>query len=360
MYDKKDNFYELLNSFINIIYNICKRGHIIDNNFFEVLKYHRLDLLFYDISNNYSLPYQSILQLNNFKNKIENTNNNYLEEMKILTKLFNKNGIKFVFLKGSSLILNSYKQIYHRYFHDIDILISEKEISKVVGILNKLGYVYGDFENEMIYPATREEVLYQRMHTHEIYNMVRVNKNNICLNLDVNFKFMWKGFNNENLALEDILNYITFVEFENLKMPILNIEYQFLHLCTHFYNEAVYFLLDNDYDEGEDAGEILLIRLFDVLLLINKDINLEQLYLSAKNNNFLVQIEFVLSLLYYITGEKYISKFYSYFKIDINTLNYFFTRQNKKVEWPINIDERLFNIKKKEKCIKILHENKIL
>lgn len=59
-----------------------------------------------------------------------------------LIEIFNKAGIEVILLKGSHLAQFVYKDIGVRPMSDIDILIKEKDIAKVEGLLLQMGYKY--------------------------------------------------------------------------------------------------------------------------------------------------------------------------------------------------------------------------
>ena len=66
----------------------------------------------------------------------------HYEESFRLNKIFKKNNLKFVFLKGIHLINNYYDDFMYRPIRDIDILIDKSDIDEVINVLLKNGYSF--------------------------------------------------------------------------------------------------------------------------------------------------------------------------------------------------------------------------
>ena len=70
-----------------------------------------------------------------------NRNKELIKEVKIISKTFEENNIKYVFLKGAAgLISNIYENIGDRMVGDIDILILKSQIDKAHKLMVKDGY----------------------------------------------------------------------------------------------------------------------------------------------------------------------------------------------------------------------------
>lgn len=63
-------------------------------------------------------------------------------ELLRISKLYNENGIKHVFMKGPAI--NFFCNDYARYSRDLDILVSKKYLSRAYKLLKKIGYRYLD------------------------------------------------------------------------------------------------------------------------------------------------------------------------------------------------------------------------
>ena len=68
-------------------------------------------------------------------------NKQLIKEVNIIKKIFNKNKIKFVFIKGAALIIgNYYKNLGERMIGDIDILVDSHCYNNSIELLNSFGY----------------------------------------------------------------------------------------------------------------------------------------------------------------------------------------------------------------------------
>lgn len=323
-----------------------------------ILKYHKMNLLLSDMTDHLLLDSSDMDDLLNNKNSNEEKNLLYLTEILKINHALNEKKIKYVFLKGCAMIICGYKKIYHRVFNDIDILISPYDIDSVENVLLNSGYVQGDIVGETIVPAKRKDVILQKLQTHEIYNMTKKHSNGAFTKIDVNFMFMWREFENMEFPFDKILPNIKLIEIANQMLPILGYDLQFIHSSIHFYNEAFYFTFDIDYKHHKDPHELRLFRLVDIIILIHKQ------HCSIANINKLVselncihKIEFVLSLIALIMGREFIASFLNDFNVTEDIPNYFFTKSGKKVEWPITICKRLFDLDSKIQAVKLLSED---
>ena len=339
----EDNINELNNININI-------------ELLKLLEYHRIDMVLVD---KLLLPAYGDIKSNllNKKKFIYKNNENYINAAKEINSVFKDNSIGFVLLKGCALIMKYYQKTYHRSFNDVDFLIDEKDIGKVEEILREYGYVQGEVIDGEIMQAKRKDVIFQRINTHEIYHMVKFNDNNFEVNIDINFKFAWVEFGNSGDSLinfNDVIKNVDIFSFENTSIPLLNTEYQFLHLCCHLYNEAVFFALDKQYVSGDDPKELSLFRLFDIYLVSRYEMDIEKIYIISKDANCIHKIEYVLSLIKAVVGTCFIEKFIKYFNIGNEFPNYFYSARGNKIEWPLDLYHRLFDIDSKNKALEDL------
>ncbi len=321
-----------------------------DINNIEVLvkfcKYHRLDMILYDKLLLAGRENTAPDNLDISKQSHEIKANEYDKIARRITEEFQSENISFVFLKGYALYLSLYKKKAHRYYNDLDILISPADISRVTKILKKLGLCYGYVRNGIFMNAKREDIIYQRLNTHELQKMVLENKGEFY-NIDVNFLFSWIGVKNEFETMQKIPfsiveKNIKYIKKEETLLPILNYEFQFLHLCSHFYNEAVFFALDRHYIQG-DPEEIILIRLLDIVLLLNTNLDFNKIKKICDEYNFEYKVQFVLKILMKINPH-FVSKSVVN-KFDLDTYkdrNYYYINSSQKVDWKIDIITRIF------------------
>ncbi len=107
-----------------------------------------------DLSDRFCIPSQVLNNLA-YDKKIDNTlikglqRQTYIANLKKLingiellkiSKLYNENGIDYVFLKGAAI--NALTNEYSRHSRDIDILVSKKSLTKAYNILKNIGYTY--------------------------------------------------------------------------------------------------------------------------------------------------------------------------------------------------------------------------
>ena len=185
------------------------------------------------------IPNKLAEELEKVKRDIERNCKHYEKLVKEIGNRFQVDRIKFVFLKGIVLSQTLYKKNYHRSYGDMDILVLEKDIEKVSTILKEKGFQQGDYDKikKKVILASRKQIVFQRMYTHEIYNFVRI-QGGFVENIDINFNFSWNGLEYRQKKaiqglVENIISSDKILYFNN--MYIFNPEDQFIHLCCHLY-----------------------------------------------------------------------------------------------------------------------------
>lgn len=310
---------------------------------YQYLVYHKLDMVFFSVCKNIKdIDPKLFILFKSKRDKIEKVNKLYQDEVSRLILNFNNNGIKYAILKGWACLVELYHNQSDRYFGDVDILVDEQKLSEVERILFDNGYQYGIEKEGKILRADREKVLFQRYFTHEIYNMVKKYED-YCINIDVNFRFSWRGENTSvigNIKLNDINEFIVSYTYENRKYSILDEERFFIHLCCHLANEAWFFHLNLEY-AGGDPEEIYLFRILDICLLL-RHINTKRVWEIAIKMDCIEHLEFLVGIIKVVMGEKYCSQFFGEI-IGNEKLNKYMTNDGKWKEWPISIEERVFD-----------------
>lgn len=110
-----------------------------------------------------------------------------------MNAIFEKQSIQVAFLKGIQTSEKYYEEPWIRYYSDLDILVAREMIPGVEKLFYQLGYVFGHLkDNGEIHHATREEILYQKLFTHEIYNLVKKKMIMYLLMLILIFCFLGK------------------------------------------------------------------------------------------------------------------------------------------------------------------------
>ena len=147
---EKEFIIEILKYNINEekIITLIKNSNI---NWFNVLgfiSYHRVAGLVYEKINNINVRLLDfpVFFSTYLTNQAQQIRNDYqLEEIKNISKCFNRNNVEFIFLKGS-ILNNTIFNSGARTSNDIDILIKKDSIKRVTNILNELGYVQGKYD----------------------------------------------------------------------------------------------------------------------------------------------------------------------------------------------------------------------
>lgn len=321
----------------------------------DFLEYHRLDMIFLHACTQSSYQTQYQEKLDDKKCSIEEKNSLYYQVAKQISDELRNREIPHVFLKGLSCIINIYSKPWHRYFGDIDILTDKKNINTIEEVLRKMGYTFGKMnDNTMtIVPATREDILFQKTFTHEMFNMVRKEASGWASNIDVNFLFSWNGVEQQsnNVRLSHLSNHI----FYHCGIPLFDDVINFIHLCCHIYNEAVFFALDRDYLLG-DPMEIKLNRVFDIALLSQRfNCNdLSEVVRVAKQLNCLDKVKFSIKVVTNLLGENAIianSELLDNEDIDVNV---YYDKNQNRLFWPISLTDRVYNLEKKFDAINLL------
>lgn len=334
-----------------IFYGYQKGNTIKEINGNEIrnfLEYHKLDMVYYSLCPDTCLQFLKLK-----RDIIAKKNIKYLLELEQIIKLFEKHNVDYVILKGWAVLASLYSHIEDRYFNDIDILVDERDLQKVENILLFCGYQYGIAENNCIVLADRSKILFQRRFTHELYNMVKEVSNNCFLNFDINYRFSWRGMNDRYIGQiggEIIGNNKTRVTYKGIEFNILNKEMQFIHLCCHFFNEAKFFLLDNEF-KGGDPCELRLFRLLDIFLLL-PSIDIDKAKKIIKEFRCQDEIDFVMRILHVVLEDERIGlEFVQNKNIEIDT---YFSREKEWRLWPLSVQERVFMLSEKEKICKNL------
>ncbi|SUN46818.1 Uncharacterised protein [Streptococcus equi subsp. equi] len=321
----------------------------------KFLLYHHLDMFYYYLCKKNSIKVPLIQKFETRKKSIENKNNQYLKLARELNTVFEKQSIQVAFLKGIQTSEKYYEKPWIRYYSDLDILVDKQMISRVKKLFFHMGYVFGKpKDNGEILLATREEILYQNLFTHEIYNLVKKENNNLFINIDVNFLFSWKGLNDPEIKFNDIKNNIIYDK--QIKLKTLDKVMNFIHLSCHLYNEARYFALDKSFSGG-NPQEIQLNRVFELALILKEfsQVEFDSVVCYSKklncDNKIFASIAITKELL-----ELDLSILNNYTKTielqdDFNT----YVDIDQKIEyWPISVEERVFDLKLKEKICKKL------
>lgn len=200
-----------------------------------------------------NIVYRNLIKLNLHKNipkkwrklfDLYYGGNKYRNEFiyKSITPIFNEffnEGIKCVGLKGIMLNHKVYGDIGLRYNNDIDILLLEKDLNRATTILKKHGFIQGfiNSREEKVIEATRKEVMFQRLTTHELIPLIKKTEDYLCdfISVDVQFDIFSRAKNMKiSTIAEDLFNKAVY----NNNFFELCHEHNLLQLCSHAFQDA--------------------------------------------------------------------------------------------------------------------------
>lgn len=212
-------------------------------NVLGFISYHRIAGLIYEKMNNINIRLLDfpVFFSTYLINQAQQIRNNYqLEEIKNISKNFNRNNIEYIFLKGSILnhtIFNSGT----RSSNDIDILIKKDSIDSVTKILNDLGYIQGkyDYKNNKIDAYDIKELKLSLEYRGETSPFVKIiNKPTVkTVDVDINFSLDWTPNYNQELINHMLKNKIKIELDEENCIFSASIEDNIIELCTHLYKD---------------------------------------------------------------------------------------------------------------------------
>ncbi len=231
--------------------------------------------------------YRNILEIEGFPSRVINSLRASFEsikertvlhqsEIKKIDKIFEEENIKFAFLKGA--VLNTvFYNVGERMSNDTDILIDVKDINKCTKILEGLGYIQGEIENNEIIPATKKEIIFARLNTYETVPFVKkMNNVNFPIHeIDINFRL---GNDDYGEYAAVMLEQSIRVEHNNVSIRTLNPENFFIFLCIHHYREAT---MIHKIVQGDD---LTLYKYMDIHTYVRKtDIDWAKVALLSKH-----------------------------------------------------------------------------
>lgn len=324
-------YLKLINSIFNNVMTIE------DKSIADILSYHRL-LGYFNSSNNEE---KLILE-------------KYTEELKPIFEELDAKKIRFIALKAFSLF-DYYENLNIRQFNDIDLLVDPQRIDEIIKIIQKQGYKFGhiNYSNMSFVEATRNEILFSRLNTHEIIKLIK-KRDNIYIKIDINFLFQWKMFNNTQIDF-DIL-YQNSVNNSIINIRQLNKIYNILHLSCHFYNETTGFIF-SAVSLNKDPQELKIFRLMDIVFIlksINDTEENELIHLSEKYgiNHQLIYTLRMIETFFYNTLSSYLKAYIDNHTYEKNNINIYYKNNGEIGYWPLSVYDRAFNLRKKDIIMK--------
>lgn len=247
----------------------------------ELLPYlfhHRLICLFYSliVSNDFIpvLTKESwrIITKNIIYEQIKSEE--YFQEIKVLCKNLNEKEIKYALVKGihlESFLYEKQDGLIRRSFNDIDILVEKKDIRFINNILERLGYIKGEYSPELneIIEYSRGEAIKFLMTSHQCAPYIKPSGiGSRCkgdsLNIDINFSIFDGGNKEDPISTGELLEHVVErkTKYGNTYYS-LNLEHDLLQLVYHLYKDTKYEIkrINNE--------QLLLYSLIDIYRFIN-------------------------------------------------------------------------------------------
>lgn len=263
-----------------------------------------------------------------------------------ISSLLESQHINHAFLKGSILsncLLNDEKVLYvigERVSNDIDLLIDQKDITKVEKTLKKLNFIQGyyDYNKNKIIPFTRKEIILRRLNRGETAPWILKISNHVVPFIEVDINFSLKEVANDSELTKAMLS-STICYKTNKGNYIRSLEYYdfIIQLILHAYKElTLTFMVENNKD-------IQLYKFLDLYLLLTKRVDLEILLNKCRQYKLEYEAYIIFNALYDIFHEESF-KYFTY-NFDFNQQNYVLKDYVNKKEYTfdLNIRERLLN-----------------
>ena len=163
-------------------------------------------------------------------------NKSFEESVMYLNRILSRWGYNYAMLKGAYLC-GCYPQGF-RTSNDIDLLVLPEDVTRIGEVLVDAGFQRGSIRNGEFVPATRKEIIESKMMRGEIVPYIKQLRlpGMQFLEVDVNFSLDYKPGNTQ--LVNDMLTHATIRSAGSLRIPTLEEDDFFVHLCCHLYKEA--------------------------------------------------------------------------------------------------------------------------
>jgi hypothetical protein len=227
------------------------------------------------LKNKNSIPENIITSLKNRYLKVLSKNIILYEHLKIIINEFNNKNIPVIALKGIYYAEHLYNEIAIRQIGDIDLLIKEKDIEKVITTLLSLGYTATKF-------LTLSESFNKEIKHRHLSPFV---KNGVSVEIHTKIA----DSDTVNLSVEELWERAINVTINSTKCLALSVNDNIMHLCLHIFEHI----------NGCSTIIILLHSFTDLYEFINKNkenIRWDNLIANCKKYNCLKEIINILYL----------------------------------------------------------------
>ncbi|PQQ41091.1 hypothetical protein C6H65_11290 [Photorhabdus luminescens] len=145
-----------------------------------------------------------------------------------------KKGIRWALRKGMSYT-KYYKEISHRTYNDIDLLISEYDQIKFEDAMLESGFECGIYDSEKgkVIKHNREDILYYKMSPDHLPHYTKILEDGTDIRLDAAFTLAWNNYDNKE-RLAEVLN---LEQKKNGGKHIMTAGGHYLECAFHLYRE---------------------------------------------------------------------------------------------------------------------------
>lgn len=269
------------------------------------------------------------------RNRIEE----YIRLAEMLGNVLENNGIEYAFLKGSFLIPNMYKEYDMRTMNDVDIFINKSDKNRIDKLMKELGFLQGEYSENThsVEPLSREKRIFWVSKMNNLFPYIKFADSDYINCFKVDFAFRLDVHNTE----EDMTYFYAVMNTDGT----LPAAYFFLHLCCHFYKEAIHLIWIYN------GSDINLIKMCDILEFFRTKMTeserVEAMRL-AETHGHSQDVYYTLqciSEIYGINYDKYISMLSG---VDKSILDFFIGNKNQRIKWKNNIHRRIFSLNNQE------------
>lgn len=333
---KKVEFYssiskvQLNSSDENIILNYI-RNNDLTNIFIPILQ-HRIQYLLFKhlfdlkITNEVN---RSILKILNMQfSFLQLKHEEWTNVLNLFVNNLNYYNINYAILKGIELTNDLYtvRGLKYRDYNDIDILIEKKDVQILKNILEEMGFIQGNLnENYEIEKADRKQILEFSLNSHQEKSYIKFSKYSTFsplnrLIIDVNTTIFEGGKVTPKIECEKILCNTINKKVDNITYRALCPEYNLIQICYHFYKDTVY---DIKKQLNESYCLIKFCDIREYILKFYTKIDWDIFVSLVNENNIANEIYFVLDLILCFYNDINIRWVIKKFNINRNNLKQF-------------------------------------
>ena len=201
--------------------------------------------------------------------------NRFINNLSYLSPILQNADFPYALLKGAFLTLFLYPK-GHRTSNDIDVLISNENVSTLQSLLLQNGFTQGHVSKSSgeVVPASRKEIIESKMNYGETVPFIKLMEG-YPLEVDINFSLDYKPSKEKNI-ISEMLSKAIFVEKDGICFKTLNHKDFLIHLCCHLYKEAT------TYDWIKWRNDLMLYKFSDINVFLH-EYGCEKFFLELDN-----------------------------------------------------------------------------